>query len=375
MIRISAAFDGGNIICDDCRAPADIRLRIRPDTNADFFQWFYYRLNGARDTDCVMRILNAGAASYPQGWDGYRAVASYDRQSWFRIATDYRDGELILRHRPERDTVYYAYFAPYTMERHLDLLACAGQSPLVRHSSLGLTAHGQDIDLLTIGDAGEAKKSFWIIARQHPGETMAEWWAEGFLERLLDRADAVSRALLENACFYVVPNMNPDGSRLGHLRTNAAGANLNREWDAPDPERSPEVYHVRAKMRESGVNLCLDVHGDEALPYNFIAGAHGIPSWNATRDRLLTDFKRSWQQVNPDFQTQHGYPIARKGKANMSICVNHVSEYFGCLAMTLEMPFKDTADRPFPEVGWSPERAKRLGASVLDVIYRLFDRL
>ena len=38
-----------------------------------------------------------------------------------------------------------------------------------------------------------------------------------------------------------VPNMNPDGSYRGHLRTNASGANLNREWKNPTLERSPEV--------------------------------------------------------------------------------------------------------------------------------------
>ena len=35
--------------------------------------------------------------------------------------------------------------------------------------------------------------------------------------------------------------MNPDGSYRGHLRTNACGANLNREWKAPNLEHSPEV--------------------------------------------------------------------------------------------------------------------------------------
>jgi len=35
--------------------------------------------------------------------------------------------------------------------------------------------------------------------------------------------------------------MNPDGSWRGHLRTNASGANLNREWGDPTPDKSPEV--------------------------------------------------------------------------------------------------------------------------------------
>jgi hypothetical protein len=33
---------------------------------------------------------------------------------------------------------------------------------------------------------------------------------------------------------------------------------------------------------------------------------------------------------------------------------DYMAETFDCLAMTLEMPFKDTADTPVPEIGWSP---------------------
>lgn len=40
-----------------------------------------------------------------------------------------------------------------------------------------------------------------------------------------------------------------------------------------------QVYLVQQRMREEGVALMLDVHGDEELPYNFISGNEGIPSW------------------------------------------------------------------------------------------------
>ena len=70
---------------------------------------------------------------------------------------------------------------------------------------------------------------------------MAEWWAEGFLRRLIDRDDPVARMLLRGAEIFVVPNMNPDGSWRGHLRVNASGANLNRCWANPTMQASPEV--------------------------------------------------------------------------------------------------------------------------------------
>src|SRR3546814_2121331 len=59
--------------------------------------------------------------------------------------------------------------------------------------------------------------------------------------------------------------MNPDGSFRGHLRTNAAGVNLNREWHAPSLERSPEVHHVLERMKRTGVDFAMDVHGDESI--------------------------------------------------------------------------------------------------------------
>src|SRR3546814_11548760 len=74
--------------------------------------------------------------------------------------------------------------------------------------SLGNPLDGRDIDLLSIGDG---PLQVWLYARQHPGETMAEWWMEGALERLTDVADPVARSLRRKARFHIVPNMNPDG--------------------------------------------------------------------------------------------------------------------------------------------------------------------
>lgn len=374
-MQISSAFDGGNIVCLDCSDPGDIQLEIRQDHQAEFYQWFYFRLSGARDLECRLKVVNAGGAAYTAGWQDYRAVASYDREDWFRVETNFDGETLTISHCPDRDAVYFAYFAPYSMERHADLIAEAQESPIVEVETLGSTLDGQDLDLLCIGEGANDKQPCWVIARQHPGETMAEWWMEGFLERLLNENDPVARALLDRADFYVVPNMNPDGSRRGHLRTNAVGANLNREWQNASLERSPEVYYVREKMRETGVDFCLDVHGDEALPYNFIAGSEGIPSWSEARNELLQSYKDALVLACPDFQTARGYPVSGPGDANMAMCTNYVAETFNCLSMTLEMPFKDTADSPNPRVGWSPERCRTLGAANLGALYAVFDRL
>lgn len=372
---INSNFDGGNIKCLDASSPDNIRLSIRKDHQSDFYQWFYFRVSGVRDQACRFIICNAANAAYPAGWKGYRVVASYDRQHWFRVDSHYQDSEFIFEHKSACDQVYFAYFAPYSMERHADLIASAQQNPHCQAMVLGQSIDGQDMDCLRFGNPGANKKVLWMVARQHPGETMAEWWMEGVINRLSDADDAVSRTLLERSVIYLVPNMNPDGSRRGHLRCNAVGANLNREWISPSTERSPEVFYVFKKMQQTGLDFALDVHGDEALPYNFIAGTEGIPGWNPQRQKKLQQFKDCLAAVNPDFQTRHGYPPNLPGTGKLSYCSNALAEHFNAPAMTLEMPFKDSIITPDPRHGWSPARCKLMGRHCLDAIHQCWHDL
>ncbi|WP_374351823.1 M14-type cytosolic carboxypeptidase [Chitinimonas sp.] len=363
--RISTAFDSGAVDVVSLADQRDIQLNIRPDNAAEFAQWFHFRLQGCAGLPVTMRFLNAGQSAYPKGWEGYRAVASYDRQHWFRVPTSFDGKEMKVTMTPMAQSVYLAYFEPYSHERHLDLIGFANEHDNVEVQCLGQTLDGRDMELLVIGEPAEGKRKVWLIARQHPGETMAEWFVEGFLERILDGDDPVSRKLLEQCVFYVVPNMNPDGAARGNLRTNAAGANLNREWQSPTMERSPEVFLVRQKMLEVGVDLCLDAHGDENLPYNFVAGCEGNPGYTARIEALEEAFKAAWLATSPDFQTEYGYERDAKGEANLTLATNWVGQEFDCLAYTIEMPFKDNANLPDEEYGWSGERSKKLGAGVL----------
>ena len=130
----------------------------------------------------------------------------------------------------------------------------------------------------------------------------------GALREAGKRDDPVARVLLERAVFHVVPNMNPDGSARGNLRTNAAGANLNREWLEPSAERSPEVLCVRTAMHATGVAAFLDVHGDEGLPYVFVDGGERLAGNDRRRHRGLLAMPKAClsSTINPrSYPAQH----------------------------------------------------------------------
>jgi len=367
-ISISSAFDSGNIrvlsITDDgSKVRAD--LEIVKDQQSDFYQWFHFRVAGVAGREVELAITNCATSAYPDGWPGYRARVSEDRETWTQAETSYANGTLTIRLLPDVNAVWVAYFAPYSMERHHDLIAWAACQPGVEHRELGVTLDGQPMDLLTLG---EGPKKVWLYARQHPGETMAEWWMEGALERLCDEEDSVARLLRAKATFHIVPNMNPDGSRRGHLRTNAVGVNLNREWHEPSMERSPEVFLVRQAMDETGVDFAMDVHGDEAIAAVFLAGFEGIPSLTDKQLQLYERFRDTLALRTPDFQTEQGYPVSPAGRANLTMSTNQVAQRFGAVAMTLEMPFKDNDDLPDAEFGWSPARSMQLAKDCLGVL-------
>ncbi|MBO6199631.1 MAG: hypothetical protein J6N79_08680 [Psychrobacter sp.] len=374
-MHISANFDAGNIEVINAEDQTNIQLAIRPDVGGEFFQWFNFRLSGEVGEQYVLNIMNAGKASYLAGWEDYQAVASYDREYWFRLPTSYKDGKLTITAELACESIQIAYFAPYSYERHQDLLAAVQVHPLACLEHLGETLDKRDLTLVKVGDGDSKKRSIWITARQHPGETMAEWLVEGLLNSLLDEDNPTAKLLLEKANFYIVPNMNPDGSVRGHLRTNAVGTNLNREWANPSLEKSPEVFHVINKMEETGVDLFYDVHGDEALPYVFLAGSQGTPSYNDRLAHLRDKFSEVLTLASADFQSEFGYDIDAPGTANMTIATHWVAERFDCLANTLEMPFKENANLPFEDTGWSPERSIKLGEASLVAMLAVVDEL
>lgn len=374
-MQIDSNFDSGNIVVeaiDGTRA----RLSIRKDHQSDFYQWFHFRVTAPAGTEVELAIVNLAASAYPEGWEGYSARVSSDRENWLCADTSHDrnadGGTLTIRTQVETGVLWVAYFEPYSWERHQALVADAAAAPGVTHRTLGHSIEARPIDALTMGTG---PKQVWIYARQHPGESMVEWWMEGALAWLTDPANPQARQLRQRATLHLVPNMNPDGSVRGHLRTNAIGVNLNREWDTPSLERSPEVLCVRDAMDATGVDIAIDVHGDESIPAVFFAGFEGIPSWSDAQGERYYRYRDTLAQRTPDFQVVKGYDVSGPGAANLSMSTNQVAERFGAMAVTLEMPFKDNDDLPDAERGWSSERSMRLAEVMLATLAEMIDEL
>ena len=152
------------------------------------------------------------------------------------------------------------------------------------------------------------------------------------------------------------------------------GRNLNREWRTPDEQASPEVLHVRNAMEATGCELFLDIHGDEALPWVFFSTAEEVPGFTAEAAARQARLVAALSAASPDFQTEHGYKPGRFGEELLSLASKWVAWHFNCVSLTLEMPFKDNANLPDGQVGWSAARSKRLGAAMVTAVLAHLDK-
>jgi len=150
-----------------------------------------------------------------------------------------------------------------------------------------------------VGTPSADKATIWVICRQHPGEPMAEWFAEGLLERLTGAAAAAPAAaaavdaaaeggggggadpevqqLLERAVLYIVPNMNPDGSIRWGL-VGEAGNRPGRMYGSHAPVAAPaDTTEHHRQQYENGKAPRLALAGKQVVTFFVRSGAVADP--------------------------------------------------------------------------------------------------
>lgn len=365
-MQIDSNFECGNIVVEST-TETEANLSIRADSKAKYYQWFYFRVTAQTGRIHILNIRNAGGASYPRAWGGYRALASYDEVSWFRVHTQYDGTNLTIKHRPSQEVTAYAFFVPYTEPMRERLLTECAASPLAERQTIVTTPGGRPVERIRVGGA-QAKKRVWIISRLHAGEPMAEYCIEGMMRQMLDPNDPVAKSLLaKNVSFSFIPNMNPDGSALGNLRANAAGVDLNRVWDNP-PETAPEISSVRALMEQEGCDFFMDLHGDEERPYIWLVQPlpeNMTPDLEPAQQYFEAEVRAQWAEygVSPD-----NIPTTTPEPPAYGMSLDYTAKRFKCPSFIVELPFRDILGPDGEVDSLQPEGCAAFGRTCLEII-------
>lgn len=387
-LSVESDFDAGNVHVLSATDGGPMELAIIPDPfsvkdNKTFVGRFMYKVTSARGKNLTMQLMNAGDVNIASDdnatrWGTYenlfKARASYDYKTWFLVDSSFSNstGILTINHTPVSDTVWYAYYPPYPLQRLEEALgrwAMQGDS-FVTIETIGESVLGMGIYMAILGQSCEDKVKIWVTGALHPSETQSVYFVEGLADAALDGVAANNETALEffdSACLYLVPSTNPDGMFLGHHRTNALGVNLNRVWDSATLEDSPEVVYVQEAMLRHSVDLYIDAHADEDHNDHFIFFSEGICAWNSSFAELRDVLDLSLRIANPEYsgmipQGQDGaYEPEPHCEAALKYSDNWTGDKFGILSGTLEMPFQDIQNHQNPATGFGPERAYEFG--------------
>ncbi|XP_027889195.1 cytosolic carboxypeptidase 1 isoform X2 [Xiphophorus couchianus] len=308
------------VVYDIDHARYEYDLVLNADINSNHYhQWFYFEVSGMRvGTAYRFNIINCEKSNsqfnygmQPLMYSVQEAISG--KPHWVRTGTDicyyknhfarssvatggqkgksYYTLTFSVNFIHKEDVCYFAYHYPYTystLKMHLSKLEDMRTPQIyLRQDVLCETLSGNTCPLLTITAMPESKSSdhicqfrnrpfIFLSARVHPGETNASWVMKGTLEFLMGTS-ALAVNLREAYNFKIVPMLNPDGVVNGNHRCSLSGEDLNRQWQNPDPELHPTIYHTKgllqylAYIQRAPLVFC-DYHGHSRKKNVFMYG-------------------------------------------------------------------------------------------------------
>ena len=294
---ISTNFESGNINhIKNVQRKKDVLVVLEienepypKNTKKKYQNWFYFKSNDVQRKAMTYTIQNINV--FGNDWKGFDVCYSYDNKNWKRIKTSFskKNKTLTWKHTSTKKNVYFAYYPPYTTVMKQKMMMKYKNKKGAKAKTLGKSK----VDALILGN-GPLK--IFIVARQHPGESIGSWMIEGFLKEYFSD---VQRKVVEDVfTFYIIPMANPGGVKLGHWYTNKKGQNLNRSWRH---NKTSETNDIKRLMTEKKALLYLDLHGDEG------ASKHFITSCIESKNKVRKPFNNTMAKFCPNFQKEDYY--------------------------------------------------------------------
>uniref|UniRef100_A0A480K8J9 Cytosolic carboxypeptidase 1 n=1 Tax=Sus scrofa TaxID=9823 RepID=A0A480K8J9_PIG len=293
ILKFNSKFESGNL-----RKVIQIRkneydLILNSDINSNHYhQWFYFEVSGMRPGVAYrFNIINCEKSNSQFNYGMQPLMYSVQealnaRPWWIRVGTDicyyknhfsrssvaaggqkgksYYTITFTVNFPHKDDVCYFAYHYPYTystLQMHLQKLESAHnpQQIYFRKDVLCETLSGNICPLVTITAMPESnyyehicqfrnRPYVFLSARVHPGETNASWVMKGTLEYLMSN-NPTAQSLRESYIFKIVPMLNPDGVINGNHRCSLSGEDLNRQWQSPNPDLHPTIYHAKGLLQ------------------------------------------------------------------------------------------------------------------------------
>lgn len=220
------------------------KLTIDPEIHPiNSSSWYSFRVWSDQPASVTTEL------EYPHGRQRYIPKISSDGGNSWQSAdsTQYRidseSGNGIIHLDLDSDTLWVTAQEVLTtreLSRWLEELA---RKPFVQQSIAGTSHQGRPVTLVKMTEQSDrpVKGVVIVYGRQHPPEIPGYMVSRYYLEAMAGDTP-LAQTFRKYFDVWAFPMMNPDGADNGHWRTNAAGVDLNRDWQYFN---QPETAAVR----------------------------------------------------------------------------------------------------------------------------------
>lgn len=298
QVIFEANFDSGNLQSVTTSDSINFFVRVRSDIVG---RWFYFKMKNIRNRFVSVSIQNS---------DVTRPMYSYDNKNWIRFSETESPQKNVFRKTYTEDSVYVAYYVPYSVEQLLQKVSQLSLNPYVKIDTIGFSEQNRPLIVLTITDftVPDSQKFYvWAHGRTHPSETPSSYHLDGMIDYLLSD-DEIAAYLKQKIKFIVLPFINPDGVYLGKSRVNANNIDLERAWNLSDAETPKEVKFTKTFLQNilnnNRIHIALNMHSQVANYATF--WIHSASSTSELFYRREMQFA-NLQAANSDFIQQSDF--------------------------------------------------------------------
>ncbi len=220
-------------------------------------RWYHFLMTGVKNTEVILDMHNS---------DARRPFYSYNGKDYVRFSKQECSLDGRIRKKYESDSVYIAYFVPYTESYLHSRIQEWSKRECVEVSSIGKSENGRVMPLLTVTNSekdNKGKKRVYIHGRIHTSETPGSWHLDQMIETITGES-RYAQDLRNNTIFYILPFTNPDGVQEGRSRSNTNGINLEVNYNSPDSVTAQEVKNILGFLKkvtaEKPLDLVLNMH-------------------------------------------------------------------------------------------------------------------
>ena len=193
--------------------------------------------------------------------------------------------------------------------------AVAKNPKIAKMFSIGKSVEGRELWVVKISDnveRDEKEPEFKYISSMHGDEITGRELTQYLVKDLIEAYGKDERitSLVNNTEIYIMPSMNPDGSKR-RRRANANSVDLNRNFpditrgDVNTPKgRQPETKAIMKFQRERNFSLSANFHGGAVVvnyPWDSTFDLHPL-------DNLLKDISTVYADENPAMRSSRSFP-------------------------------------------------------------------